>query len=533
MSDPFQAITQYAEQRVRDVAPRARRAPATSAQRAMVLMEQLAGGRTGYSVRHAYQLRGRLDVPALTSALRHVLSLHATLRTRFQMQSDTLWQLVEPEPKLDLARFDLTGSTVRRSLSEVIDDRLTEPLDLELGPVMRAELYTVEEQVHALVLCAHHATNDATSVAIVGQDLSAAYEHYIGAGTALPLPPRQFDGFAEAEAAADQEAAAAYWAGLLADAPVTGLPFDLQPGADPTFEALWVRRGIEHDLDGLAALARATGTSVFLVLLTAIGMAVARQSGNADRAVVATTVSTRPEEYERTVGPFVNTIPVLIPAGTDFEVALKETASQLRRSLDHAAVPFDDVSPAAAQAEGMPVLPVTFTDNTAYGEDLRLPGLECRTVQLTARYCQRPLALYLMRGESGLELSACASVSHYTPASVAQLVDRALAVVRSWVEASAPAQAAEPARAEAVGGTEVSRHLATVRAAWAEVLGCREDELDEDFFTSGGGSLTAMRLATRIQISLRQIFKLRTQSAMAAVLAEREAITGHREEVRS
>ena len=82
---------------------------------------------------------------------------------------------------------------------------------------------------------------------------------------------------------------------------------------------------------------------------------------------------------------------------------------------------------------------------------------------------------------------------------------------------NAAAEPQPPIEARAVPGD-----LAEVRRAWSEVLGVPVEELADDFFKAGGSSLPAMRLAARLGLSLREVFALRTQAAMAGALARKQ-----------
>jgi amino acid adenylation domain-containing protein/thioester reductase-like protein len=70
-----------------------------------------------------------------------------------------------------------------------------------------------------------------------------------------------------------------------------------------------------------------------------------------------------------------------------------------------------------------------------------------------------------------------------------------------------------------------------VARAWDEVLGARQRSTDDDFFTSGGTSLRAVRVSSLLRarganLSPQMIFDLRTIGRLAAELASRRAGTG-------
>ncbi|OEV22805.1 hypothetical protein AN220_27690, partial [Streptomyces nanshensis] len=50
-----------------------------------------------------------------------------------------------------------------------------EPFDLAGGPLLRAEVHTVPDGRHALLLTLHHAVFDGTSIAVLLDELTDAY----------------------------------------------------------------------------------------------------------------------------------------------------------------------------------------------------------------------------------------------------------------------------------------------------------------------------------------------------------------------
>ncbi|WP_410652697.1 condensation domain-containing protein [Amycolatopsis sp. cmx-4-54] len=495
----FRAMRDYAS-RTRAPEPAVREAPATAAQRGLWLADSLSPHRNGYTVTHAYHLAGPVDRDALVAAVETVVARHSVLRTRFELRGDELWQVVGDAP-LDLTVTDMSRSTAHRPWAEVVADRPPERLDLARGPVIRAELVLRSAEEHVLVLQIHHAVNDAASMAVIEADLSGAYAALsAGLPYASPLPP-QFVDLPVVAPPGDRERAAAFWRDELAGAP----PGVEGSEVDKTYPAGW--SDVDCTAEYEALLESGPRRSPFAFLLTAVHQAVAAEFGTSD-TVVGTTVSIRPEGYDEVVGPFVNTLPVRVASDPEWsrDEAVTAVGKALSRVLEHHAVPFEEASPA-----GFGDVAVTFTSNTAMGEGPVLAGLTCRRLDVKSRYCQRDLAVYLVRAAGGYRLRACRNAA-VVPSEVA---DGLLRRVKTFLGHEQPRD--EPAE----GGAEA---LATVRRAWSEVLGVAEGDLGKDFFESGGGSLGAIRLAARLGLSVRQVFKLRTQDAIAAAIATRGAV---------
>ncbi|HZB32292.1 MAG TPA: condensation domain-containing protein [Streptosporangiaceae bacterium] len=515
MSTGFRALRDYADKTSGPLRPPGGEAPATAAQRGLWLVDSLSAHRNGYTVTHAYHLSGPLDRDALVAAAEAVVDRHTALRTRFELRGDVLWQVVGDAP-LDLAVTDLSRSTLHRPIEQVLADRPPERLDLARGPVLRAELVIRSATEHVLVLQVHHAVNDAASMAVIEADLSAAYDALSG-GTPYDAPPApQFIDLCGTAPAGDVARAAAFWRAELDGCPATK---DTRSEVDRTYPAAWEQVDCTAEYEAILHSGATPGRSPFAVLLAAMHRAVAAEFDTAD-TVVGTTVSIRPEGADDAVGPFVNTLPVRLvhdPAWSDDDT-VTQAARSLGRVLEHHAVPFEDVS-----AVGSGDLAVTLTSNTAMGPGPALRGLTCRRLDLQSRYCQRDLAVYLVRAGDGYRLRACRNAAVVGADVATGLLRRVQAFLAGIVDiVDQPGDAHAAAERESPGGREAEA-LATVRRAWSDVLGVAQRDLGEDFFESGGGSLGAIRVAARLGLSVRQVFKLRTQGAIAAVLATKGA----------
>lgn len=495
------------------------------------MTDSLSDGRNGFTVTHAYEIRGPLDEENLVAALQATQDRHDALRTRFELRGERLWQTVSDRAPLDYARTDLRHTTIRRPLAAVAADQLPEPLDLTAGPVFRAHLLVLGDTHFLLLLHIHHAVNDAGSMAVIEREISDRYARL----PATEPRPRQFwhlgGRLADVHDAA-REAAAGFWAAELA-----GVTMPAEPdgeNADRAYHGAWASVGCTDEYRAAVEAGGTMAASPFAILMAAMHLAMAMLHGSTDN-LVGTAISVRPPDFEDAVGPFVNTVPIRLridPMWTSGD-AVAATAAALGRVLEHHEVPFEDVLPAvlAGESAGRPVTTVTLTSNTVLGSGIAPPGLSCRRVEFDSHWCQRDLAVYLNRDEDAYTLRACRSVTRYTDRDTVELLARtkkflgALATrpdapitALGW-RAPGVAAAADAATAAI---EEPTRTLAVVRATFADVLGVPEADLADDFFDAGGTSLVAIRVSARLSLPIRQIFRLRSMRALAQAIDDRE-----------
>lgn len=147
---------------------------------------------------------------------------------------------------------------------------------------MRATLIRVAPDEHVLALSMHHVVFDEWSGRILWRELSALYEAF-RAGRPDPLPPLavQYADYAvwQHQSLAGQvlEGQLGYWKDKLADLPVLELPTDRPRPAMRSSEGATTRFTVPaHTAETLRALSRRSGATMFMTLLTAFDVLLAR-----------------------------------------------------------------------------------------------------------------------------------------------------------------------------------------------------------------------------------------------------------------
>ncbi len=361
--------------------------PTSFAQERMWFLDRMEPGSSTYNMPVALEMRGALDAAALRSALTEVVRRHESLRTVFVELDEALVQRVAPAGEVPLEVVDLGGGD-DAAVDAAVAEAALRPFDLATGPLFRATLVRAGEERHVLVMAMHHIVSDGWSLGILFGELAALYGA-AARGTEAGLPPVtvQYGDYAVRQrrhlSGERLEKQARYWRERLA-----GVPATLELPTDHPRPPVRSFRGEVHDFvlpPDLSAqvrdLSRREGSTLFMTLLAAFQVLLARYAGQ-DDVVVGTPIAGRTDdETERLVGLFVNTL--VLRADLAGDPSFRELLAQVRDTTlgayAHQELPFEKLVEELGVERSLshsPVFQVMFAMQNAVQEGIELPGLQ-------------------------------------------------------------------------------------------------------------------------------------------------------------
>ncbi|MER5703208.1 amino acid adenylation domain-containing protein [Micromonospora sp. NPDC002296] len=286
------------------------------AQRRLWFLEQLDSVGVAYSLPAAYRIPGRLDLPALQTALDRVCQRHHALRSRFVDLGGEPAQLVSGElPTIEVTRLsELPAVSRGNAVSVWAREQVARPFDLD-GPLLRCAVLVLADDDHAVLLNMHHIVSDGWSLGILFTELSGFYREAVGGVPARPaeLPIQYVDHAAwQHDILHDDRLTGglAFWQEHLAGAPeLLELPTDHPRPARQSFRGDTVTTDVPADTaTRLREIARAHGATPFMVFLAGYATLLSIYSGQ-DDITIGTPVSGRAHpQSQNLIGLFVNTI---------------------------------------------------------------------------------------------------------------------------------------------------------------------------------------------------------------------------------
>ena len=308
-----------------------------------------------YRASLALQLHGDLNVAAFEQALAEVVRRHEVLRSCFPDEDGRPMQQVLPLAQalpLPLALTDLSAlpqDASESTMQRLVAEEAQRPIDLANGPVLRAALVRNAADRHTLLLTMHHIVYDAWSLGILMRELDAGYR---AARQGLPSPlaplPVQYADFAAWQHQRLQGDSLArllgWWRNKLHDVPqVLNLPMD-RPRTAQAQGGETLECPLPDALsDGLQALARRTGSTLFMTMLAAFDALLHRVCRQDDLCVGTLAANRTRIEVEPLIGMFVNvlTLRSRLAPGQSFESLLRQNRREVLEVFAHQDLPFE------------------------------------------------------------------------------------------------------------------------------------------------------------------------------------------------
>jgi amino acid adenylation domain-containing protein len=397
--------------------PRDGELPLSFAQQRLWFIDRLEPGSSVYNFPAAVRLKGLLNVVALKDSLNEIVKRHEALRTTFAIVDGRPVQVIAPHLTLTLPIVDLRElpETDREpEVRRLATNEAQRPFDLAEGPLVRATVLRLDENEYVGLLTMHHIVSDGWSTGILIRELAILYEAY-SSGRASPLPalPIQYADFAHWQRQTLRgevlETQLTYWKERLLGAP----PF-LELPADHPRPAVQTFRGAHQSMllpktvgDGLKALSRQEGVTLFMALLAAFKVLLHGHTNQADLVVGSPTANRNRLEIEGLIGFFVNTLVLRTDLGgnPNFRELLHRVRDVCLGAYAHQDLPFERLVEELHLARDLgcnPLFQVMFVLQNAPMQALELPGMSLSPVEVEAGTTHFDLTLHIADTEQGL-----------------------------------------------------------------------------------------------------------------------------------
>ena len=390
--------------------------PLSYSQERMLFMHLLDPSSSAYNIAGGLQMDGDLDVGAVEGAIGDLMRRHEILRARYEITAEGPVQSFRKEPGVTMAQIDLGGTPDPALASDVAASEMaTAPFDLQNDPLVRVALHRLASDSHRFVLCVHHIVADGWSLDVALQDFISFYLARTGE-TPKPLAPlsSQYVDFAAWQRAFldsdDIREQLDYWSDRLAGAPsYLELPADRPRPERQGYEGDIVHIELTSELvERITEFGREQGATLFMVMLAALDVVLARHTGQYDVCVGTPIANRNWRASEDLIGTFVNTL--VMRTDCEGDPTFIELIARVREvclgAYDHQDVPFERLVDALQPDRDLshsPLFQVFFDFQNVRFPEVGPGGLRFRPVPVERKASQFDLSLgFLDFGEGML-----------------------------------------------------------------------------------------------------------------------------------
>ncbi|MDW7614145.1 amino acid adenylation domain-containing protein [Peribacillus simplex] len=274
----------------------------SSAQKRMYMIQQLESG-TVYNIPMLFAVEGLINSERMGEAFQKLVKRHDSLRTSFEEIDGQIVQKILPDLSFSLEKRDGNGLTI-----ETLTNDFVRSFELNKAPLMRAELAESDEATY-LMVDMHHIISDGVSIQLLLNEFMGFYNRK--ELEPLRIQYKDFaawqNKFLESGEIKKQEE---YWVQQFNDdIPAINLPYDYNRPLMQSFEGNHkIISFNEEQTEALRKIARETGSTMHMVLLSAFYILLSKYSGQED-LVIGTPVAGRPHaDLQNIIGMFVNTL---------------------------------------------------------------------------------------------------------------------------------------------------------------------------------------------------------------------------------
>ncbi|HYO51726.1 condensation domain-containing protein, partial [Archangium sp.] len=391
--------------------------PLSFAQHRLWFVDRMQPGQGVYNLPVLFSAEGALDVGAFTRSVEALVERHEVLRTVFSEEKGEPVQVVSPTLKVEVPVVDLRGVPEperAREAERLAREEMLRPFELSRGPLMRVVLLRLGEREYQVVMTLHHIVFDVWSMGVLLRELTELYAARVaGRPAVLPALPMQYGDYArwQREWLRGQvlEEQLAYWKKQLAGLTMLELPVDRPRPAVPSFGGGTHTFVIPRSrVEALQALAKRQGSSLFMVMLAALKVVLARRAGQEDVAVGIPIAGRNRRELEGLIGFFVNMLVMRtdLSGNPTFLEVLRRVKETSLGAYAHQELPLEHLAAELRperEAGQTPFFRMSFSLQNAPMGAIDVPGLRLRPLKATAGTAKLDLSLYLVEDPDGLQ----------------------------------------------------------------------------------------------------------------------------------
>jgi amino acid adenylation domain-containing protein/non-ribosomal peptide synthase protein (TIGR01720 family) len=316
---------------------------ASSAQKRIFVLQQLAPDVASYNIPIAVTIDGDLDKKKLETAFDNLIKRHEALRTTFETIEDQIIQRIHNNVFCVLEYEEKMDEYAKKN-EELIEEEIKDfikPFELSKAPLLRASLKKLAKEKHLFLFDIHHILADGTSISILIKEFLELYQ-----GNELAEQRIQYKDFSKWQntylKSESMQKKEKYWIERFSDEiPVLNMPLDYTRPVVQEFVGDSIAFTLGEKLSGkLRTISRETGATLYMVLLSAINILLYKYSGQEDIIIGSPIACRSHTDIGNMMGVFINMLvmrnyPVNSKTYEEFLMEVRENALKAYENQDY------------------------------------------------------------------------------------------------------------------------------------------------------------------------------------------------------
>jgi amino acid adenylation domain-containing protein len=391
--------------------------PLSSSQNRFYMLQQMEPSSVAYNMLAALTVEGTPGKEILEKAFEHLVYRHESLRTSFMPVKGEPVQKIHNRVEFKIDWYDLGNSKELMPnayclMPEAILKTFVRPFDLSHAPLLRLGLGKCAENNYLLMFDMHHIVFDGLSMNIFLKELSVLLK-----GEELPVIRNEYKDFASWQykrlTSGTPNKEESYWLKeFIPPLPVLQLPLDFPRPQYQRFEG----NSIPFLLEGwlfkkIRQLSKKTRTTLFMLLLTALNILLARYSEQED-IIIGSPISGRyHKDLEPVMGLMIETLvtrnyPKPAKTLTGF---LQEVKNRTLNAYENQAYPFRELIKHAADEKDLSRNPIFDVMLNVQDEDMQplaveIPGLGLKPYEFELKISKVDITLTAQESEDNRQI---------------------------------------------------------------------------------------------------------------------------------
>lgn len=312
----------------------------SAVQRRLFVINRSDESSTTYNMPMGLKVKGALELSKVEAAFKGLLQRHEALRTSFFMMGEEVVQKVSKEINANVEYAEIPKAS-SEEFGKLFRDFIR-PFDLSRAPLIRVKVGKVDDENWVIFFDMHHIISDGISVNILMKDFMSFYE-----GVELTDQTLQYIDFSEWMNGRDLTFQKEYWKNeFFGNLQALELPLDYFRGQEQSFKGNTIEAVIDNNLmNELKEFCSNTGTTEYMVMLSAFMLLLKKYSGQED-IVVGTPIAGRTHrDTENMVGMFVNTLALrgYVDENKTFIEFLEQMKEKCLKAYENQEYPFEEL----------------------------------------------------------------------------------------------------------------------------------------------------------------------------------------------